>query len=66
MQHLRTEAAALETGFYVLCAIAAAVMVQTNFRAGHPPFVFWFLVFLCIVGVARIFMIAWREDRRSK
>ncbi len=52
-----------EVFFYVLCATGAAVMIGVDYAAGRPPWFFWILCTLAVIGVVRIFQIAWREDR---
>lgn len=62
MRHVRDNA---EVCVYVACAIAAGFMIHDDFRAERPPWFFWLFVAVAMVGVVRIFHIAWREDVKT-
>lgn len=50
---------------YLLCSAAAAWMTAIAYPAGRPPAIYWILVLVSAVGVARIFTLAWRDDRTN-
>lgn len=50
---------------YLLCSAAAAWMTTIAYAGGRPPAIYWILVLVCAVGVARIFTLALREDRAN-
>lgn len=58
-----TDGGTPEVWVYVICAAAAAFMIQLPYASGHPPWFFWALAAISAFGVIRIFRIAWREDR---
>ena len=53
-----------EVWIYLACAIVAALMIHDNFSAERPPWFFWVFVAVSMIGVVRIFHIAWGEDRK--
>ncbi|GAC1388362.1 MAG: hypothetical protein NVSMB31_02210 [Vulcanimicrobiaceae bacterium] len=63
MRHLAGGDGTLEIWVYVTCAAAAGFMVQIVYASGHPPWFFWALAAISVIGVIRTFRIAWREDR---